>query len=55
MKERRLLTAVVFTLLLTSCSQPAASATPTTALAQELSMRADDVTLHVRIAGYPKA
>ena len=55
MEKSLLLTAVVFTLLLTSCSQPAASPTPTTALAQELRVPADDVTLHVRVAGYPKA
>jgi hypothetical protein len=55
MEKSLLLSAVVFTLLLTSCSQPAASPTPTTALAQELRVQTDDVTLHVRIAGDPKA
>jgi pimeloyl-ACP methyl ester carboxylesterase len=53
MKKKPLLTAVVFTLMLTSCSQPAAA--PTTARAQELKVQADDVTLHVRMAGDPEA
>jgi pimeloyl-ACP methyl ester carboxylesterase len=61
MKKRLLLTAVVYTLLLASCGQPAATPTaepgsmPTRAVAQELKVQADDVTLHVRIAGDPKA
>jgi len=50
---------MVLTLLITSCGQPAASPTPrptpTTALARALKVPADDVTLHVRIAGDPKA
>ncbi len=55
MKKRPLLTAVALTLLLSGCAQPAASPTPTTTLAQELKVQADDVALHVRIAGDPKA
>ena len=59
MKKKLLLSVLALTLLLTSCGQPAASPaskpTPTTALAQELKVQADDVTLHVRIAGDPKA
>ena len=59
MKKKLLLGVMALTLLLASCGQPAASPTPkptpTTALAQELKVQADDVTLHVRIAGDPKA
>ena len=55
MKKKLLLGVMALTLLLTSCGQPAASPTPTTTLAQELKVQADDVTLHVRIAGDPKA
>jgi len=59
MKKKLLISVLALTLLLTSCGQPAAppasKPTPTTALAQELKVQADDVTLHVRIAGDPKA
>ena len=62
MGKHLLLTALALALLLTSCGQPAAAPTtpkptPTTAhsQAQELKVQADDVTLHVRIAGDPAA
>ena len=64
MNRKQLLTILTLTLLLTSCGQPVASPTPTaeperpmptTALARELKVQADDVTLHVRVAGNPKA
>ncbi len=69
MKEKLLLIAMVFTLLLTSCGQPDAPRTPvetasptamaveptgsTAASTQEMQVQAKDVTLHVRVAGEP--
>ena len=60
MGKHLLLTALALALLLTSCGQPAAAPTtpkptPTTARAQELKVQADDVALHVGIAGNPEA